>query len=122
MVLDYVVVISSGSHLGKLSDLIPEWWGIWEARSDGVDTVVFEPMREPGPNPSIDPYSLARLLWRDEALDILCRRGLDSGVSNMPRRHLWSRLAETIELEELSEIVRQTLKTREGWRVPHQQR
>lgn len=121
-VLDYVVVVSSGSHLDEVLALIPEWWGIWEARSDETDTVLFEPLREPGPNPSIDPYSLVRLLWRDETLGILHRRGLDQGIADMPRRQLWSRLAESVELQELSEVVRQTLKAREGWRVPQPQK
>jgi hypothetical protein len=56
------------------------------------------------------------LLWRDETLQVLEDHGLAKGFRSKPNQILWSRLAEKIELSDLSQIVRRHLKIREGWR------
>jgi hypothetical protein len=116
--LDFVTIIVAPAHSKKIADIIPDWWGIWNAVKVDQD-VRLERSREPSRNPSIDPFALAQLLWRDEALRALAACGLDSGIRSKPRQDLWRRLSSALTLEELGRIVRDCLKHRDAdWRSP----
>lgn len=113
--LDEVTIVASGHHIDKIIDAVPNWWGVEEVGLEGGE-VVFKTLREPAPNPDINPLALAQLLWRDEALAALKHLGLDKGMLSKPRRALWAKLSECLTLTELSSIVRQHLKSRPNWR------
>jgi hypothetical protein len=116
--LEFVTVVSAPIHAKKIGNIVPSWWGIWTAVENG-DTVRLEPLKESTPNPKIDPFSLAQLLWREEALEALSDRGLANGLRSKPRREIWIRLASSLPLEELGDTVRACLKRRGAtWRVP----
>lgn len=89
----------------------PEWWGlvviVQTATQLGLRVV-----RDAQPNPKVDGYSLARLLWRDEAIHILDEHGLARGFRTKPRRVLWRRLANEVPLDNLRRAVRTALKVR----------
>jgi len=119
--LDNVTVITSGCHIEKIRKQIPIWWGIIEA-SENHDGISFRVIREPANNPSVDPYSLVQLLWRDEAIDILESRGLSEGILCKPRRVLWQKLVDSLSVEELRDIVRECIKARKNWRVAQLQK
>jgi hypothetical protein len=109
--LDFVTIIAAPNHSKKILALVPRWWGIWTTVEDGRD-LRLEKVRESSRNPGVDPYALAQLLWRDEALQALTERNLASGVKSKPREELWRRLASELTLAELGEIVRDGLKRR----------
>jgi hypothetical protein len=113
--LDYVTIVASESHIVKTIDLIPEWWGVLATRSQQGD-ISFRLVRQPQSNPSVDPYSVAQLLWRPEVVTILGDLGVKKGVTGKSRRVLWQALAETLPIDELRDRVRHTLKVRERWR------
>ncbi|OLS99375.1 hypothetical protein BJF90_39230 [Pseudonocardia sp. CNS-004] len=115
-VLDHAALVVADRHHEHALDLLPDWWQIYVATAtpDGVELMLERPG---GQNPDVDPMQLAQLLWRDEALAELAERGLDRGVRSKPRRAVWQRLAESLDLPELQRCVRQRLKTRVGWRV-----
>lgn len=114
-VLDFATLVVADSHAEQAAQLVPDWWGyivaVWE--DDGV---VLQSRRRAMPNPSPDPGSIALLLWRDEALAELQRRGLDRGRRSWPRARLCAALAAELEVDELRAAVRTRLKAREGWR------
>ena len=114
-VLDYAALVVAECHHDHALDLLPDWWHVYVAAADrnGVSLVLSRPGTR---NPQVDPLQLAQLLWRDEALTELAERGLDRGVRSKPRRAIWQRLAETLELSELQRAVRLRLKSRAGWR------
>jgi hypothetical protein len=89
----------------------PEWWGlvviVQTATQLGLRVV-----RDAQPNPKVDGYSLARLLWRDEAIHILDEHGLARGFRTKPRRVIWRRLANEVPLDNLRRAVRAALKVR----------
>jgi hypothetical protein len=114
--LDYVTIVASESHIVKTVDLIPEWWGVLATQSQQGD-ISFRLVRQPQENPSVDPYSVAQLLWRPEVVKILGDLGVKKGVTGKSRRVLWQTLAETLPIDELRDRVRHTLKVRERWRV-----
>ena len=52
------------------------------------------------------------LLWLDEALSLLEKRGVARGVRGKPRRIVWDRLCEQLEVDEIAAAVRSHLKAR----------
>ena len=115
--LEFVTIITAQNHADKVREIVPSWWGIWtvSAQRSGVKLNSF---REALRNPEVAPFSLVQLLWRDEALQALHDRGLAKGLSGKPREQLWDRLATELKLDDLAEIVRESLKRRSPtWRV-----
>jgi hypothetical protein len=120
--LEFVTLVCSSRHIKRAQKIIPAWWGIMEARpADSIPLQVdLKPYRENRSNPNIDSYAVAQLLWREEALEALDSLDLSKGLRSKPRRYLWQRLADTLTVEDLSEIVRAALKSRSGWRAAPQ--
>jgi len=117
-VLDHAALVVADNHQEHALDLLPDWWEIQVATIGAGGGVELELHRPGTPNPGVDPLQLVQLLWRDEALAELAERGLDRGVRSKPRRAVWQRLADSLELAELQRVVRTRLKTRTGWRAP----
>lgn len=114
-VLDYSTLVVAENHVDAALRMTPRWWGCSVATWDG-HSVTLRERRRPKLNPSIDPYSLAQLLWREESLQVLERHDAARGVRGKPRTALWERLAESLSLEVLRAEVRQGLKARKSWR------
>ena len=113
-VFDRLTLVTTERHLEKALDLVPAWWGIIIARQrDGQ--VVLDEVRQPDFNTEHDPFALAQLLWREEALDELRKRGMGRGMSKMARYYLWRALAEGIAVEELRILARERIKARPEW-------
>jgi hypothetical protein len=113
--LDRATVVCGTTHFGKVRVLVPKWWGIMVAESHGGDIILRE-KRKDRPNPSLDLFSQAQLLWRDEALAALEERELATGLRSKPRRVLWRSLADQ-RPEDVGGVVRCALKNRHGWRA-----
>lgn len=116
-VLDWVTIITAGRHLDGIYELTPEWWGIQQTQQFDENIINLVSVRDPQPNPKVDAYSLAQLLWRDEALQLLKQFGFEKGYLSKGRREIWKRLAESLPIDELRFHVRQVLKSRANWRV-----
>lgn len=90
---------------------VPAWWGqiaIFELD----DRLALRVVKEADLNPSLDPLSLAKLLWRDEALEVLMNVGRARGVMTKSRKHVWKKLIQSIEIDDLRAAVRAALKRR----------
>lgn len=109
--LDRAYIVVSERRSESIRSHVPAWWGILTARSGSKDTVVLTETRRPRANPSIDAFSVAQLLWRDEAYEELEIRGLHAGLARATRWDLWDQLA-TLPLDELRDTVRRRLKAR----------
>ncbi len=89
----------------------PDWWGLIRI-VETQDRLGLRVVREAGPNPTPDAYSIACLLWRDEAIAALEEFGLDRGVRTKRRKLIWQRLADQLPLDDLRRAVRGALKVR----------
>jgi hypothetical protein len=118
--LNRVTLVTAGKHFDKTMSIVPEWWGLSLARLKG-SAVEIETVRSAELNPSIDPVSLATLLWRDEALAALESVGCARGVRGKSRDIVYGRLADSFRLEDLGLLVRRTLKDRRNWRADRRQ-
>lgn len=114
-VLDNATLVVAQNHADHAKRFLPTWWGCIEASWDGRH-VTLTTVVEATENPNIDPFALAQLLWRDEALLALTERGRDGGMRSKPRIVIWERLASDLHLDELRRVVREQLKSRPRWR------
>jgi hypothetical protein len=89
----------------------PAWWGLIRIVQT-PNQLGLRVVRAAQLNPSPDPYSIARLLWRDEAIEALADVGLAHGVRTKRRAIAWRRLAESAPLDHLRAAVRAALKVR----------
>lgn len=116
-VFDQLTLVVGKQHLYQAIHIVPDWWGITIARINSKGKVVFQTIREPEDNKEQDKVSIARLLWRDEALRILEEQNQAYGVRSKPREFVYQRLADVLETDTLKEKVRKTLLVpRKDWR------
>jgi hypothetical protein len=116
--LEFVTIVTAPAHAENIRKIVPQWWGIWYAVPAG-DGIRIQKARACRRNPKVDPFAIAQLLWREEALQVLCDYGIATGMRGKRREELWRRLASDLSLRELSSVVRENLKRRGAeWRVP----
>ena len=113
-VLDRAILVTTERHLDSIRAALPPWWGIMVARSErGIIHLGY--VHEPTLNDGHDTFSLAQLLWREEALEELRQRDKGQGLSKMARYYVWTALANAVSVNELRSIVRARLKARPEW-------
>ncbi|ARF67862.1 hypothetical protein B7C51_08510 [Paenibacillus larvae subsp. pulvifaciens] len=115
-VLDRITIVTAPCHMDEVIKIVPEWWGIMKAEMDENGRMNLISYREALNNPDINAFSLAQLLWRDEAIEILKRRRLHKGLLSKPRNMLWSALSKRLNLQELRREVIHKLMIRVKWR------
>ena len=71
-------------------------------------------IRTPERNPRPDPYAIACLLWRDEAIQALADLELARGFRTKRRDIVWRRLAEAAPLDHIRGVVRAALRVRQA--------
>lgn len=116
-VFDQVTLVVGKSHLYDAINIVPDWWGITIAKFDTNNSVLFNHIREARKNTKQDSVSIARLLWRNEALEMLEKAGLADGFRSKPRDLIYEKLSEIFDQKTLEDKVRETLFFREDWRV-----
>jgi len=114
-VLDSVSLVVGSKHLDEALRVVPKWWGVVEAKKSERD-IVLQEIRANRKNPALDPEAIIQLIWRDEAINVLRKRGLHRGYVSKTKWILWERIIEKLSLNELKEEVRSTLKSRGNWR------
>jgi hypothetical protein len=108
-VFDKVTVVAAYRHLDSILENAPASCGILLA-TPGQAALGF--IRRPTPNDQIDSLELARLLWREEALDILDQLGLAAGSRSKPREDVYFKLCEAISRDEIRTHVIARLRSR----------
>ncbi|MDD5721580.1 MAG: sce7726 family protein [Candidatus Pacebacteria bacterium] len=120
-IFDQVTLILGSKHLIDAFKMIPDWWGVETAHISDDGVVFFNIIRKAKDNPEQHAVSIARLLWRQEALDKLENLGKADGVRSKPREIVYQRLAESIDLKMLKKHVRSVLlSSRQNWRTDGQ--
>jgi len=113
-VFDKVILVVGDKHARKARGLIPKWWGVTLARFRAGELKLIDD-RAPKQNPARDPYLVAELLSKDEAIAALDQHGLADGWRSKRVREIHERLAAELPLDVLSERVRIALRARQGW-------
>ncbi len=117
-VFDGVSIIVGNRYINCIQDYIPEWWGVIVSARGPRGGVNFDLIRKAQTNKNIDPISIAKLLWRNEAEEILMPKKMPSKILRQPRAILYECLVDVLNTCELRKIVRKYLKNRRNWRCP----
>lgn len=112
-VFDRITLITGPVFSESAERLMPQWWGISEARRQPNGDLCIEVRRAAMDNPSQDPYSLAMLLWRDEAISIL-RAANAEPPRRASRAELYECVVRAVPWDRLRTSVAQLLIERES--------
>ncbi|HHW36803.1 MAG TPA: sce7726 family protein [Bacillales bacterium] len=113
-VFDRVTIVVQRNYLDSVRNMIPKWWGIMLVTKNKNAFNIRE-VRQGRLNNDVDPYSLSHLLWREEALAILKEKGLQKGYLSKPRKEIYEKLSNSLEINELRKLVSKQLRLRENW-------
>lgn len=114
-VCDAITLVTCENHKDKVTKVVPKWWGLSIAEQK-KNKIQIKEIRKPRPNPLVDSYSVAQLLWRDEAIEILKEIGHERGFTSKPRKEIWFKLATCLPSDELRKHIRDRIKARKNWR------
>lgn len=117
-VFDRSTAVVGRRHVSKAMTTLPKWWGVMMADLGPRGAVRFKSIRQATRNRSVNPFSVAQLLWRDEAETILVERGAPRRLLRQPRAALYKELTSVLPLADLQEKVRDCLRSRRNWRRP----
>lgn len=117
-VFDKLTLVVGKRHLHQAIYKIPDWWGILLAKEKNNGQVALQVIRTPRQNKQQCAKSIARLLWREEALKILEERNQAMGLRHKPREFIYTKLGDIFsdDVKSLKQRVSLTLTSREGWR------
>ncbi|WP_417711343.1 sce7726 family protein [Roseibium aggregatum] len=114
LVFDRLTLVCGSRHVEKAKKIVPKWWGIISAeQSNGKITL--KNLQKSERNNDIDPFLVAQLLWKEEAIGVLDRYDLAKGFRSKAARVIHERMARELPLETLKFEVRAALKSRDGW-------
>jgi len=111
-VFDRVTLVVGRKLYAEAIECIPHWWGCVLAEMKN-DKVVLQPKRRARRNPGLDAHVLAQLLWKDEAVAILEKRGLAGGRRSKRAAEITDQLVENLSYRQLASHVRDALKARQ---------
>jgi hypothetical protein len=110
-VFDRVTLVVGQRLHEKAVKIIPAWWGVISASWNGTSVNLTE-VRQAHTNPEVDPFLLAQLLWKEEALAVLEEYGLSKGWRSKPAAAIHRHLADGLTSQQLGLAVRSALKQR----------
>lgn len=114
-IFDFLTILTEEKHLKKVETIVPEWVGLesFKHSSNGIEHSI---VRASKSNISTEGFYLAKLLRKDE-LQAVC---LEFEISFNQKLRSWTLceiLADNIETQILSTIVRAKLKQRLDWKI-----
>lgn len=115
-VFNQITLVVGKVHLYEAINIVPDWWGITVAKIDTNDSVIFNCIREARNNLNQDSVSVARLLWRDEALELLEKAGEATGLRSKSRANIYQKLSTVFDQKTLEQKVREAIFVRQDWR------
>jgi hypothetical protein len=108
-VFEFNTVVAAHKHLRLAKERLPRTWGIVEAGlKDGKTILRWH--RHATRNHNLSNAALVRILWKNECLSILRKRGVHV-CSNAPIVAVWA-LLESMNTRQLCDGVREALKRR----------
>ncbi len=117
-IFDQVYIVVGERYTDTIQEHLPPWWGVIKVVNNKNNNVDFKIIRKAQTNKYIEPISIARLLWRDEALEVLKQKKTPRKILREPRDVLYQYMADTFDISEIKKTVRIFLKKRENWRYP----
>lgn len=107
-------VVLALRHVDDAVAMLPPWWGVLVIEP-GCESS-FRVLREGAVNDDVDPETLVRLLWREEAHAALCALGAPPDP-RVGRSRMWDLLLTVLDLDGLKRVVREALLRRDPTRA-----
>jgi hypothetical protein len=121
-VFDRMTLVVGYRLVDKALKMVPEWWGVKLANLGKRGGIHFRDARTPKNNPDVEKEAVAKLLWQNQALQVLEELGADAGVRSKTRKEIYARLAECADLDLIREKVRHFLILQKGPQAAGQQK
>lgn len=115
-IVDRATAVVDVKHTQHCREILPDWWGIIEAETGPRGAIHFRRLRGEKQNEEKKLLSIARLLWRNEALDLLVDFTGDPAWKRLNRADIYDGLTEIYPENELCAAVFEILKYRKNWR------
>lgn len=111
-VFDQITLVTGPAMCGAAMSIVPSWWGVWTVRRGTAGQLILKKIRAARPNPAQEPQSLADLLWRDEAAQILVEAACGPLSKRATRSDLCASLLRHVDVPTLKRHVAQRLVAR----------
>lgn len=109
------ITIVTGESLGSAAlEVMPRWWGIWAVRRLKSGKLALRKVRDAVENPRQETRSLATLLWRDEAAQVLLDETGEAPPKRASHGQLCEWIAERVQLSSLRPHVARRLVNRQA--------
>jgi len=119
-VFDRVTLVVGYRHAYAALKMVPEWWGVKLAHVGQRGAIRIADARSARRNPNQDPLSLASLLWRGEALQLLSQVYTVDGHRSKRRSVIYRRLSEITDADTIRAFVMECLRLRTCQQVDRQ--
>lgn len=120
--LDRMTLVVGYRLVDKALRMVPEWWGVKLANLGKRGAIHFRDARTPKNNPCVEKEAVVKLLWQDQALQVLEELGADVGVRSKTRKEIYARLAECADLDLIRAKVRHFLSLQKGPQAAERQK
>jgi hypothetical protein len=111
-VFDNSSIVLTKRHIDEVMNILPSWWGVILAEDMASGNIQFKYLRHPRLNANTNDYSIAQLLWRNEAQEILMKLGIQGPQLRKSRALLYQDIIELLTPSALRRKVRKYLKKR----------
>jgi len=119
-IFDFLYLVVGDRFLEKAFKVIPDWWGLVHVFKNEMGTST-EIVRKATRNVSVNKYSLANMLWKNEMILLLNSHNAERGLTKKERETLAQQIVEELSLEELQDGVRKAITQRIPERSVEQQ-
>jgi hypothetical protein len=100
-VFDKAYLIVTPRYVKSVEAILPEWWGLIVASKNQRGEIRFKNLRNSKQNANADDFSIAKLLWRTEAIQILANLGVQ-GKQLTEKRQIYRIYCEQNEFSRIA--------------------
>ena len=114
-IFDSITIVVGAKHSSVICRRVPRHWGVILARVGKRGGISFQTKRRARANRRVDLLSVAQLLWKIEARDMVREITSSAEVLQLRRRQLYEYLSKNIPANKLRREVRSRLRNRLNW-------
>ncbi|KJH62099.1 sce7726 family protein [Acinetobacter calcoaceticus] len=115
--LQKVTFVVAENHYEDVRIYTPDWCGLILAKKGPRGGMSLRSIRRAKLNPHVDFFSLAHILWKSEAIDLLYHNGVTEKLEHKTRKELYQQLSLVMSVQQLALEIKVKLLKRGNWRV-----
>jgi len=115
-IFDKVYIVIGHRHEKTIQKILPNWWGIIVIEENKSNDAEIKIIRDSLINNNVDPLSIAKLLWKNEVVEILKQNNIPKNIFREPKAILYEHLLNIVNINELKNFVKYFFSKRNDWR------